>query len=178
MHAATFGPDGKLYVFGGCACAGGYTVKDDPESRRKALIEELEWRRSVKEVEAYDPKTNKWTPRAPMPTPRQLLSATLGADGRIYVIGGSRSLAGEGTDVVEIYDPATDRWSDGPPLRTARKSHASTMTPDGRIWVTGGVGANCGALNPLQVLPGQEAGPLASVETLGTRPKGSRVDQR
>jgi N-acetylneuraminic acid mutarotase len=169
MNAAAFGPDGKLYVFGGCACLGTYDASDAPEAKRKALIEQLEGRRSVKEVEVYDPATRTWSMRSPMPTPRQLLAAATGADGKIYVIGGSLSYAAPGTDVVEVYDPATDSWSRGPSLGIARKGHTASVTPDGRVWVVGGLGAGRSPLDPREWLPGGEThGPLDSVETLAT----------
>jgi hypothetical protein len=170
MSAAAFGPDGRLYVFGGCACIGSYDAGDAPEVRRKALIEQLEVRRSVKEVEVYDPATRTWSMRSPMPTPRQLLAAATGADGKIYVIGGSTSYAAPGTDVVEVYDPATDSWTQGPSLGIARKGHTASVTPDGRIWVVGGLGAGRSPLDPRGWLPGEATdGPLDSVEILETR---------
>lgn len=42
----------------------------------------------LKTVEAYDPKTNTWTPLAPMPTARDGLGGALGQDGKIYAVGG------------------------------------------------------------------------------------------
>jgi hypothetical protein len=106
-----------------------------------------------------------------MPTPRQLLAAALGADGKIYVIGGSKDYGSPGVDLVEIYDPSTDQWSEGPFLHIARYGHAAATTPDGRIWVIGGMGTSAGALNPLRLIPSEETrgGPLASVEVLETR---------
>jgi len=170
QHAAVFGRNGKLYVFGGCACRGGYSWDGNEYSQRDDLLEQLEQRRSVKEVEVYDPAAKTWTLAAPMPTPRQLLAAALGADGRIYVIGGSRDYGSPGTDLVEVYDPASNRWSEGPPLHIARYGHAAATTPDCRIWVIGGMGTSAGALNPLRLIPSEatRGGPLASVEVLET----------
>ncbi|HVD61918.1 MAG TPA: invasin domain 3-containing protein [Gemmatimonadaceae bacterium] len=60
-------------------------------------------------VEAYDPATNTWTTKSPMPTPRSMLAVGV-LNGIIYAIGGaSGSLWGMRT--VEAYDPATDSWS-------------------------------------------------------------------
>ena len=41
----------------------------------------------VATVEEYDPNTDTWTVKAPMPTARQSLGAAL-ANGKIYAIGG------------------------------------------------------------------------------------------
>ncbi len=52
------------------------------------------------EVEAYDPKTNRWSAHAPMPTARHGLGAAV-VDGKLFVISGgpkpgaSRSAANE-----------------------------------------------------------------------------------
>ena len=64
--------------------------------------------------EMYDPATNTWTPRSPMPTTRN--HAMSGAvNGKIYVLGG-RLAAGNipvttNIDTVEEYDPAANLWS-------------------------------------------------------------------
>lgn len=47
----------------------------------------------------------------PMPTARSPYAATLGPDGKIYVIGGGVKAAGSTTDVVEAYDPRTNEWT-------------------------------------------------------------------
>lgn len=46
---------------------------------------------------------------APMPTARDFFGATLGSDGRIYVIGGR--VAGPSSPIVEAYDPRTNQWT-------------------------------------------------------------------
>ena len=40
-------------------------------------------------VEEYDPSTNTWATKAPMPTARQNLAAAAAANGRVYAIGGT-----------------------------------------------------------------------------------------
>jgi N-acetylneuraminic acid mutarotase len=57
-------------------------------------------------VEEYDPVTNQWTGKAPMPTPRaQLTTAEIG--GHIYAIGGVTDISSPATAVatVEEYRP-------------------------------------------------------------------------
>lgn len=172
---AAFGPDGKLYVFGGCSCVGGLSYKPgDAESERRAQAESEAMKHSVALTEAYDPVTNTWSDRAPIPTPRMSLSAAAGLDGKIYVIGGQPRWAGGPLATVEIYDPATDTWSKGPSLRIGRQGHASAVTGDGRIWVTGGWGADPELGDVWRMLRGEGGGPQRTVEVLETAPAADR----
>ncbi|MEX2206808.1 MAG: hypothetical protein WEF50_11325 [Myxococcota bacterium] len=171
QFGAAFGADGKLYVFGGCACEGStaYLVGDE-ESKRHALAEGEAMKHPVTRTEVYDPATNSWSDRAPIPTPRMSLSAAAGRDGRIYVIGGQPRWGGDPLDVVEVYEPTTDTWSNGPPLRIGRQAHASAVTADGRIWVIGGVGADPEFGDIWRFLRGEGGGPQRTVEVLDTAP--------
>lgn len=89
-------------------------------------------------VEEFDPATQSWRTRAPMPTARALaVAAELG--GRIVVAGGD---ADSGYDsfqpiaTVESYDPVTDTWATLPPLPRARaKVHAAVF--QGKLLVGG-----------------------------------------
>ena len=95
----------KIYVIGGVSLPPGST--DIAVSPTTPQV-------SVGTVEEYDPETNTWRERSPMPTPRN--HAAIGAvNGKIYVIGGRVGAAfiGLASDisVVEEYDPATDKWS-------------------------------------------------------------------
>ncbi len=70
-------------------------------------------------AEAYDPATNTWSTRAPMPTARTLLAAATGPDGLTYVFGGLP--AGPGVlNTVEAYDPVTNTWRTVPSMPTVR----------------------------------------------------------
>jgi N-acetylneuraminic acid mutarotase len=94
-------------------------------------------------VEEYDPATNTWRERRPMPTPRNHATAGV-VNGKVYVIGGRVGAAfigvGSNVDVVEEYDPATDRWGAiRARMPTARSAMASGVA-GGRIYVTGGEG--------------------------------------
>jgi hypothetical protein len=54
----------------------------------------------VAHLDVYDPVTDTWTTRAPIPTPGRAIGATL--QSKLYVIAGSNAY---------VYDPATDKWS-------------------------------------------------------------------
>ncbi len=52
--------------------------------------------------EVYDPSTNTWETKTPLPSPRQRISASV-VNGKIYLVGGGTT--------VDVYDPETDVWS-------------------------------------------------------------------
>src|SRR5262249_8146827 len=72
-------------------------------------------------VEAYDPATDTWTAKAPMPTARDYLAVGV-ANGIIYAVGGYRLIGGgeTATDTVEDYDPASNTWTGKPGMPTPR----------------------------------------------------------
>lgn len=108
--------NGKLYAVGGIGGVG---------TRVRVLTT----------VEEYDPATDHWTTRAPMPTPRAYAAAVAGADGKLCVVGGTNDDALLAT--VEEYDPGTDTWTTGTSMPTAR-SHLGLAAVDGRLYAIGG----------------------------------------
>ncbi len=121
--------DGKMYVIGGNAgSSSGFGSCTDAN-------------------EAYDPVTDQWTARAPMPTARCHVAA-VAVNGLIYVIGGVNTSGSIRYQLVEIYDPLTNSWTSGPPMPTARE-HATAAVIDGVIYVAGGQKLS-GPLNTLE----------------------------
>jgi hypothetical protein len=94
-------------------------------------------------AELYVPKTGSWTATGNLRTPRRTgHTATLLADGRVLVTGGS---AYQGTaggpypqDAAEVYDPITGAWTSTGRMTTPRSQHDATLLPDGRVLVVGG----------------------------------------
>ena len=90
-------------------------------------------------VEMYDPVTDRWTSKAPMPV--GLHHAGIGvADGRLYVIGGySRSGLSVWNPVATVYayDPAMDTWTERTPMPTARGA-LSVTEHEGKLYAIGG----------------------------------------
>jgi len=87
-------------------------------------------------VEIYDPTTDSWTTAAPMLTPRYRFASVLGADGRVYAIGGwdgSKALA-----TVEAYNPDTNTWSYVQSLPRVEEDAGASVDLAGRIIVVGG----------------------------------------
>ncbi len=88
----------------------------------------------VATVYAYDPATDAWTERAPMPTARGALSVTE-HDGKLYAIGGYDRKAN--SPAVEVYDPERNLWTSRAPLPTLR-DHLATAARSGKIYAVGG----------------------------------------
>ncbi len=84
--------------------------------------------------QVYDPATDTWETKAPMPTPRWLLQANV-VNGKIYLIGGQNG--GSSIKVNEVYDPLTDSWTTKAPIPTAASNYASAVV-DNKIYVAGG----------------------------------------
>jgi len=99
---------------------------------------------ALSDVRAYDPKTNQWTAKKPMPTPRFGLQTYLVGDS-IYAIGGSQAY-GTSLATVEVYHPLTDTWQQRPPLPQAVVGHSGAVVKDSlsgtvtlyRLYVIGG----------------------------------------
>ncbi len=141
LFAAVVGPDNKIYVFGGAA-----------------EIELLKSTPVFNIAVVYDPKTNSWASRRSMPAQRFFHDAVLGADGKIYIMGGAEKVLGPPLKDVFIYDPVNDSWQKGPSMNYPRSSPAAVATQDGKIYVTGGtdVGAYKGAETINKFLPGKK----------------------
>lgn len=118
-HAAGVGGviNGKLYVAGGYAENETVTVT----------------------VDVYDPVTNKWSPRAPLPDDDLTEAAGAVLNSRLYVVGGWGRL---GLGKLYAYDPVSNTWTAKAPLLTPRlRLAAATITVSGssRILALGGL---------------------------------------
>jgi glucose/arabinose dehydrogenase/N-acetylneuraminic acid mutarotase len=113
--------DGKLYVFGGSTRNSDGSYVD----------------RTLDTVEAYDPGSDSWTGRAPMPTGRQsMIVGTL--NGRAQVMGGEVNPSPPGVFAAnEEYDPDTDSWRELHSMPTPRHGAAAGTIGD-IVYVVGG----------------------------------------
>ncbi|TAK07939.1 hypothetical protein EPO44_03245 [bacterium] len=125
--------NGKIYVISGASTHPG---------SKEIAVHPARPHRSVAANEVYDPATNTWETRSPMPSARN--HAAVGVvNNKIYVIGGRIGAAfmavpASNTDIVEEYDPATDQWGGlKAPMPTPRSAFA-WGTYRGRIYVAGG----------------------------------------
>lgn len=134
MHEARAEPgmtvlDGKLSVFGGRI----YTTPNVTHAS----------------VEVYDPATDTWTLKAPMPAPRYcpaVGACTSGAyEGMIFVFGGSIGPAKYRN--TWRYDPASDSWTTGLAdipgyYKDDGRTAAIAICVDGEMWLIGGYGGS------------------------------------
>lgn len=88
----------------------------------------------VATVYRYNPVSDSWTERQPMPTARGAFALVV-VDHKLMAIGGydgQRNVA-----AVEVYDPATDSWSAAASLPTPR-DHLAAVTIGGDVYAIGG----------------------------------------
>jgi N-acetylneuraminic acid mutarotase len=116
--AAATAPSGKIYVAGGSTSVDSSTALDA--------------------MEEYNPATNSWTTRAPMPTARLGLALVAAPNGKLYAIGGYSTSAQQALGFVEEYDPTTDQWTRRADMPSARTRFGAALGLDGKIYATGG----------------------------------------
>lgn len=92
----------------------------------------------VDRVEAYDPSTNQWRARAPLPFPLHHINAAA-VDGKIYVVGALTGLGFVQSPNVLVYDPGPDRWESLGEMPAGTDRGASGVAVLGRtIYLAGG----------------------------------------
>ena len=98
-------------------------------------------------AEVYDPATGTWAPVHDMLEATSVQSATLLANGRVLVVGGTYELPtpesvspAEGiAPTAELYDPAADAWTMTGNLGKTVRGYTATLLSDGRVLVAGGM---------------------------------------
>jgi hypothetical protein len=86
----------------------------------------------LKNVDIYDPETNRFVTASPMTFGRSLHAQVTLRDGRVVVIGGAQNNA-------EVYSPTTNQWMTcAGLLPTTLKDMKAFETFDGRVFIAGG----------------------------------------
>lgn len=107
-YAAAVAVNGKIYLMGGSTIVN--NVFTDTTS-----------------VDEYDPVTNAWTPKAPMPVAMSTHAAAE-LNGKIHVVIGTTHLE---------YDPATNGWTPRKPMTKAR-DRLGAFSFNGKLFAVGG----------------------------------------
>ena len=115
-HAGAAVVDGALYV------VGGFTKSDDTL-----------WNPSDR-VFRFNPASETWVERAPLPTARGGLAVTT-LQGKLYAISGYDGQ--QNPAAVEVYDPDLNRWAVVAPLPTPR-DHLAAVTIGKTLYAIGG----------------------------------------
>jgi N-acetylneuraminic acid mutarotase len=122
--------DGRIYV------VGGRTAQKQADGTLRQV--------NVSTLEVFDPASNTWTTRQPMPQARGGLAAAT-HKGKLYVFGGEQWVPEQKVFADSwVYDPAKDQWQALPPMPTARHG-LGAATLNNRIHLVGGglrVGGN------------------------------------
>jgi hypothetical protein len=86
-------------------------------------------------VEVYDPSTDTWQTKQPIPTARTQMQANA-VNGQIYLVGG-RNATGADVALNEVYNVANDSWTTAEPATYSVVSYASAVCGD-KIYIMGG----------------------------------------
>jgi N-acetylneuraminic acid mutarotase len=86
---------------------------------------------------AYDPSTDAWSEKSPMPTTAREHLTSAVVDGKLYVMGGRTNGMSANVNTNEVYDPKTDKWTVLEPMPSKRGGLASAVA-NGSIYVFGG----------------------------------------
>jgi N-acetylneuraminic acid mutarotase len=87
-------------------------------------------------IEVYDPATNTWEIKKPMPTPRAHLVANVIND-KIYLIGGRTGGPYSTVSTNQVYDPNSEKWETKKPMPYPVAAPSSTVVGN-KIYVLGG----------------------------------------
>jgi N-acetylneuraminic acid mutarotase len=115
--------DNKIYCFGG--------------QFNKAIDNPYAGANFTDKVEVYDPATDSWQTKKPMPTIRSQFETGI-INGKIYLVGGRTESPSATVALNEAYDPKTDSWTTKAPSPYPVAQHASAVIGN-ELYLLGGV---------------------------------------
>jgi hypothetical protein len=99
-----------------------------------------DWRRSIDWHLVYDPATDRYERRQPLPVARDHTGIVV-VGNALHVIGGRVDSFHTNSSLHHSYDAAADRWEFRTPLPTPRSGHGCVLYRD-KVFVMGGEGTN------------------------------------
>jgi large repetitive protein len=94
----------------------------------------------IRTAELYHPATGTFTSTGSLHAGRSGHTATLLADGRVLIVGGTGGRERRKRHAsAELYDPATGTFTPTGSLHAGRSAHTATLLADGRVLIVGGV---------------------------------------
>jgi hypothetical protein len=119
LHTATLLLNGKVLVAGGTRFSGYPT-----------------WLPATPIAELYDPASRSFAITGSMQAARTEHTATLLADGRVLIAGGSTSV--DPLASTEIYNPSLGTFVAAASMASPRSNHTATMLSSGKVLIVGG----------------------------------------
>jgi hypothetical protein len=89
--------------------------------------------------------TATFTATGSMAVARTSHTATLLANGKVLILGGTSASGPGALATAEVYDPSAGRFSATGSMSVPRVLHTATLLPDGRVLITGGQSAGAAA---------------------------------
>jgi N-acetylneuraminic acid mutarotase len=126
--------NGKIYVTGGM-----YSTESSPGTAEY---------HSVAMVNSFDPETGVWDTLAPLEAPRCYHQA-VALNGKIFALGGARSVFEESTATVEVYDVENNIWEYITDIPDNKFVFGACVLED-QIYVMGGIKSFATRNNPLK----------------------------
>ncbi|HKE20880.1 MAG TPA: kelch repeat-containing protein [Bryobacteraceae bacterium] len=160
-HTATLLPDGRVVIVGGCSNDLSVDVCAPP---------------FLSSAELYDPVTETFSSTGNMMCPRnEGFTATLLANGKVLIAGGTSDFAGDSLVVAELYDPSTGTFTSTGNMSRRRTDHTATLLASGKFLVAGGIDQGLDTLVGVAELYDPETGTFTPT---GGTPEGSGSVQR
>jgi hypothetical protein len=123
-HTTTLLANGQLLLAGGYHLEGPFSVGNNT-------------------AELFDPTSESFSALAPMTSVRSEHTATLLADGKVLIAGGTTGGSTPGTNVsntAELFDPVAGTFTAISPgtMTAPRTSHTANLLPNGKVMIAGG----------------------------------------